>query len=223
MTHKRPTLAQAQRSKLAKAIKLRGDQAYNIWLVRPPFESRDLLLGSDLQFEAFYALEGEPTIIDIRYLPSWYDAGDEQRVTKAKPDFAVVTTRKQEQLTVRLEFGEEETPRHTSSSLEPVDGLIRINLAVLDGNAQRVENWRRVIPCIRRVRLHATRAIELQIAAMVHKVGKQTLRELRGRFTEVNEGLFWGALATLLRRRELASDLDSRPWGFLTLVWDPET
>ncbi|WP_038618215.1 hypothetical protein [Dyella jiangningensis] len=211
------TPAQERRNELAAAIRARGERGSNIWLLRPPFQSRDLVLNSDLQFEAFYVVEGEPTFRQIRYLPGWYQAHEHESPSDASKDFAVVTTLDEQEFSVRLAF--DANPGETANALTPLHGEIRVHIGVLDSHIQRVENWRRVIPCIRRVRLHATSAIERQIALMVHARRRLSLRDLRERFLDVDAAIFFGSVAILLRRRELQSDLDTRPWSLNTCVW----
>lgn len=214
---KQKTPAQKQRSEVAAAIRARGERGSNIWLVRPPFEARDLVLNSDLQFEAFYLLEGEPTFRQIRYLPAWYEAQEQATVSSTSGDFATVTTLNRQELSVRLTFGAE--PSAADTVLTPSHGEVHVHIGVLDNHIQRVENWRRVIPCIRRVRLHATAAIERQVALTVHARKRVSLRELRECFLDIDIGIFFGAVAILLRRRELQSDLDTRPWSLNTWIW----
>lgn len=217
---KQQTPAQAQRNRVAAAIRARGERVSNIWLIRPPFETRDLILNSDPQFETFYLLEGEPAFAEIRYLPQWYDVEAKQTESSFK-ELAVVTTLEGQELSVRLAFGTEPPKERAEGALKPVDGVIHVNLRVLDHHIQRIENWRRVIPCIRRVRLHGTAALERQIAVLLHTHGRSTLRSLQLRFADLDAGTFFGAVGILLRRRELLSDLDTRPWSLDTLVWSP--
>ena len=217
---KQQTPAQAQRNKVAAAIRARGERVSNIWLVRPPFQTRDLILNSDPQFEAFYLLEGEPTFAEIRYLPHWYEVESGTSASPPSSELAIVTTLDRQELPVHLAFGAEPPKAVAEVALTPVDGVIRINLRVLDNHAQRIENWRRIIPCIRRVRLHATTATERQIAVLLHAQGRSTLRGLRARFGDLDTGTFYGAVAILLRRRELLSDLDTRPWSLETMIWN---
>ncbi|MGH8113095.1 MAG: hypothetical protein ACREPL_14435 [Rhodanobacteraceae bacterium] len=220
MAPNQATPAQAQREKLGAAIRQRGRSPYNLWLVRPPFEARDLILASDLEFEAFYYVEGEPGFADIRYLPQWYAIEGGELPRSRSQEFAAVTTTDGRKVTVQLNFSE--TPARCSAAVVPVSthGVVRINLQTLDDHTQRVENWRRVVPCIRRTCRHPTSGLQRQIAIVVGADGKKSLRTVRNQFSDVDAGLFWGAVATILRRRELASDLDSRPWSLNTLVWD---
>ena len=214
---KNKTPAQMQRSEVAAAIRARGERGSNIWLVRPPFESKDLILSSDLQFEAFYLIEGEPTFEHIRYLSPWYQAKKGGHAGVGSKEFAIVTDSQQRKQAIHLAFGDEDSG--ASSTLTVVAGVVRITVRTLDGHIQRVENWRRIIPCIRRVQLHPTAAIERQIAVIVHAQKKMPLRDLQRHFSSVEPGIFFGAVATLLRRRELEGDLDTRPWSLKTLLW----
>ncbi|WP_445143368.1 hypothetical protein [Dyella sp. Tek66A03] len=219
---KQKTPAQAQRSKLMVAIRARGEQGTNIWVVRPPFQSKDLILNSDPQFEAFYLLEGEPSFREVNYLPQWYEVQAEGLPWQPTKPFAVVTTLDGHELRVDLAFDSPSPAGGFAAPIAPNVGIVVVNLHVLNKYIQRVENWRRVIPCIRRARLHGTAAIERQILVMLHRVERATLRSLYANFGDDNAGIFFGAIAMLLRKRELCSDLDTRPWSMHTCVWSAE-
>lgn len=220
---KNKTPAQAARNKLSAAIRARGERGSNIWLVRPPFESRDLILSSDPQCEAFYLLEGEPSFKSIRYLPQWYQVQELEALVRPTREFAIVTISDGREIPVCLTFGTE-THSGAVATLTPRNGSFHINLHVLDGYRQRTENWRRVIPCIRRVRFHSANAqVGRQLAMCVHQRGRSTIGELIREFSDIHGGFFYGALATLIRERMLHSDLDSRPWSTKTVVWGAES
>ncbi|AIF48154.1 hypothetical protein [Dyella japonica] len=219
---KQKTPAQAQRSKIAEAIRKRGDKGTNIWLVRPPFEQKDLILNSDPAFEAFYLLEGEPDFKDIRYLPHWYEVQDVKQAWQPSKPFASVTTLAGGTLQVELAFDAAAPKGDAARELAPVDGIVTVNLHVLNSHVQRVENWRRVVPCIRRVRVHSTRSVERQILIRLNSLKRSTLGKLQAEFSDVEVGIFYGAVATLLRRRDLCANLDTHPWSTHTLVWSAE-
>ncbi|WP_461446046.1 hypothetical protein [Metallibacterium scheffleri] len=217
------TPAQAARAKLAAAIKARGERGSNIWLVRPPFETRDLVLSSDPQVEAFYCLEGEPTFAEISYAPLWYQSMDCQPKTPPPHDFAHVSFTDGRAATVRLAFKSESGQHAEESLLTTVDGVILLTLDVLDAHAQRIENWRRITASIRRARLHSTSVLERQLALALSRGSRCTLRKVHDELPDANDALFIAAVATLLRRREILADVDSRPWSWNTQLWGSAT
>ncbi len=216
------TPAQAARASIAAAIKARGDSAYNIWLVRPPFETRDLVLSSDPQAEAFYCVEGEPTFARIEYAPQWYQWHGCQPKTPPPHDFANVTTTRGAALTVRIAFGSVSSMGASSDSLVTGDSPISLTLETLNGYAQRIENWRRIISCVRRARLHGTAVLERRIALALPHGSCSTIRTVRHGLPDANDALFLAAVATLLRRREIRADVDTRPWSWNTRLWGSE-
>jgi len=218
---KNKTPAQLQRAKLAAAIKLRGERGYNIWLVRPPFEAHDLMLSSDPQVEAFYCVEGEPTFAEISYLPQWYEL---QGRPSPEPeprthDLARITATDERALVVRLALGARHRGGAEAATLTPVDGVISLTLDVLNAHAQRIENWRRIISCIRRARFHGTAAIERRIALALCGGMRSTIRAVHRELTDAGDPLFYAAVARLLRHREICADVDSRPWSENTQLW----
>lgn len=213
------TPAQSARAKLAQAIKARGERGSNIWLVRPPFEAHDLVLSSDLQVEAFYCLEGQPTFAEITYAPRWYQSRERQPNAPRPHDFAEITSTDGRALTVRLAFSSVSSKSVENASLMAIDGVISLTLDALDAYAQRIENWRRIISCIRRARCHSTSVLERRVALTLSQGSRCTIRGIHDGVPDADDGLFLAAVATLLRRREIQADVDSRPWSWNTQLW----
>ena len=204
-----------RRNAVAAAIRERGQSPHNIWIIRPPFYKEDIHLNSDLAMELFYYLEGDPSFTDINYEVLRTPMGGDLPRSIFGRVFAHVT----------LEDGStravvpclESAPKVPESSAG--DSRYYVPLIRLDMAAQRIENWRRIIPCIRRVRLHSTAALERSIVIGLQSGQKRTIREVLGSFPGESPGLVLGALAIVLRQRQLASDLDARPWSLNTILW----
>ena len=90
---------------------------------------------------------------------------------------------------------------------------------MIDRAAQRIENWRRVIPCIRRIRNYPTATLQRLILLDFTPGRRRSIREVLAAFRDDDQALVLGALATLLRRRELRSDLDENAWSLNTCLW----
>lgn len=216
---KNKTPAQVQRAKLAAAIKARGERSNNIWFVRPPFEKHDLVLSSDLQAEAVYCVEGEPTFAEISYLPQWYELQGAPPPEPRAHDLARITATDGRALVVRLALNTGHRRESEAAKLTPVDGVISLTLNALNAHAQRIENWRRIISCIRRVSFYGTAALERRISLSLRGEIRSTIRGIHGQFTDVGDALFYAAVAKLLRHREIGADVDSRPWSENTQLW----
>lgn len=219
--NREPTPAQKRRNVLAEAIRLRGEAPFNIWVVRPPFDDKALILSSDAAMELFYFLEGEPRLTEVDYSPlrRTDQAGS---ASKEGREFAHARTGRGNEYQIFLSreiapVADYRDPFDTS------DGRIEIRLPHLDANTQRTENWRRIIPCIRRVRRHPISALELQILLRLRR-GPQTIRQLTRAFLEVESpALLYGAIACVLRKRQATSDCDTRPWSLNTLIQSTES
>lgn len=198
--------AQKRREVLSQAIRARGESPYNIWLVRLPFDGDALCLTSDPAVELFYALEGDPRLAQIDYTPL--------RNTVLRPssrhlEFArVVTT---DGATERVFLTRPVDTPVTS----PEPGCVYYSLEDLDPLCIRIANWRHIVACIRRVRLHATAVLERRLWRRVPVEGTVSLQTLRDEADEP-AGLVYGAIGALLRRRELTSDCDIYPWSLHT-------
>lgn len=210
-----PTPAQKRRSTLEQEIRSRGAAPRNIWVVRPPFEDKSLILSSDTEMELFYFLEGEPRLTDIDYSPLRMDqarAGNRHvRVfarasTSGGSKFEISLTAATTAEAARDNPFETENPR------------VEIGLQHLNAYAMRIANWRRILPCARRVRCHPIAALECQILLSLRQ-GPVTIRQITNLYSEVSSpALVYGAIACLLRKRQITSDCDTRPWSLHTLI-----
>jgi hypothetical protein len=206
--HKTP--AQARRGDLAQAIKARSRSPYNIWVVRPPLDSKDLILESDPAMELFYFLEGDSRFADIRYSRTDSETNREGSASRL---FAHATSVQRRETGI-FWWGAKDVP-------EAEDGKVHVNLRDLDSFAQRIENWRRIVPCIRRVKLHPTGAIERLILLALRDGQARSIRQLVAQLGEPSQALTVGAIALLLRKRSVSGDVDERPWSLNTMLQVP--
>lgn len=202
----------ARRNALAAAIRERGQSPHNIWVIRPPFEDEDVLLNSDVAMELFYFIEGEPSFVDIDYRALRTPIGEDTTDSIADREFARVTTKDGQSLKVVYSVD-------AAASESDDTATYRVTLSMLDKASQRTENWRRVIPCIRRIRTYPTATQERLILLGVQPGVRRTVREVLAKFANDHQAIVLGALATVLRRRELCSDLDNAPWSLNTQLW----
>lgn len=208
MSRQRSSPSADRRRELTRALRERGQSPYNLWLVRPPFENEDLILSSDPLVELFYAIEGDATFLDIDYQP----------IRSAKPidkcveqHFANVT--RANSVVPVLWTGDAKHLGHSSST------EARYSLSDLDALAQRTKNWRQIILCIRRVRLHETGVLERRVESFVRDTADVTLRLILHRLGDHPQGLVIGAIAICLRKRLITGDLDHAPWSKNTRLW----
>lgn len=204
-----------RRNAVAAAIRARGQSPHNIWIIRPPFDKEDILLNSDIAMELFYYLEGEPSFKDINYQVLRTSVGSDLPPSIFGRVFAHVTLNNGTTRSV-VPCIEDTSEAAESSSAE---SRYSVTLATLDLAVQRTENWRRIIPCIRRVRSHSTATLERSIVIGFLPERKRSIREVLGSFSGEDPGLVLGALAIVLRQRLLESDLDIRPWSLNTMLW----
>jgi hypothetical protein len=204
-----------RRNAIAAAIRVRGQSPHNIWIIRPPFDKEDILLNSDIAMELFYYLEGDPSFKDINYQVLRTPVGSDLPPSIFGRVFAQVTL---DDGTARSVVPCIENASEVAQS-SPGDLRHYVTLTTLDLALQRTENWRRIIPCIRRVRLHSTAKLERSIVIGFQPGRKRSIREVLGSFSGENPGLVLGALAIVLRQRQLSSDLDIKPWSLNTILW----
>jgi hypothetical protein len=212
------TPAQTRRNALAEAIKARGHSPYNIWVVRPPFADEDLLLTSDIAFELFYYLEGDPRYVEIEYpgLKATYSEGP-----VSISDFMFAYAADSCGQIAQIKFSH--TPASISESNEMYEGEESptriVTLDELNSNVQRVENWRRIIPCIRRVKLLPMATLERVIVQSLRDGKHQTIRQILKAHSNESTAKLLGGIALALRHRYIEADLDTKPWSLNTWLW----
>lgn len=213
----RATPAQKQRNQLANAVRERGESPYNLWVVRPPFEAENLILSSDRALELFYWLEGNPELVELDYSP--LRSPSAVRPWREALHFADVGTTDARWLSVYLDRGYlagldvDGRPGQLN-----VDNRHFVGTQALNADAQRISNWRRIVPCIRRIQTHPTRTIQVRITQHLGSDGTHSIRSVLNALSDTNEALVLGAIGTLLRVRRITSDCDVRPWSLNTML-----
>lgn len=206
----------ARRNALAAAIRERGQSPHNIWLIRPPFDKEDILVNSDVAFDFFYYIEGEPRFVDIDYRVLRAPARTETSLSIFDRVFAHATYADGRVVEVVLSV---EPP---VNAMTEHDRRHTVTLEMLNLANQRIENWRRIIPCIRRITTYPTATLQRMIVLGLVGGKRRTIRQIVNDFSDENSALVLGALAIVLRRREISADLDRKPWSQNTLVWSDD-
>lgn len=209
--------AQRGRSRIADAVRQRGQSPYNLWVIRPALDSEDIIVNSDPKMELFYFLEGDPQLEEIDYgplrqVPAVADIQPMRRVPPAGPEHFANVVR----LGVRgrVLWGSAHLSR--SESFPQTDCYV--TLSDLDEHRLRVDNWRRIVPAIRRIRSHPTAAVERQALALLAKEATATVAFLLEAFPTHPPAIVFGVVGLLLRRRQVYADVDRRPWSLQTQV-----
>lgn len=198
--------AQQGRNRVADAVRKRGQSPYNLWLLQPPLQSDSILVNSDAKMELFYFLEGATEVEEVDYTPLKEDEKSGNSVPGGFEHFANILSRGVRRKVLW-------TGASTSALGRPED--LQIGFPDLDANKMRVDNWRRVIPCIRRVKLHETNSVERQLSEWFPRNGA-SLQQLLDAHGSVPQGVLLGVVGLLVRKRHWVSDLDSSPWSLHT-------
>ncbi len=202
------TPAQQKRNRYVAAVHARGASGHNLWFVSPPQDPPDppLTLCSDLELECFLFLEGEADLVSLDYSPLRL-AGDEPR--SRLRHYAIATTLQGHLLDI--DFDPE------GRGVSP-PGRRVVNLAMLNAAKTRIHSWRAIVSAINRCRSHELNAV---IFRCRHLVEEQPCISIGALCNQVDEhsALVAGAIGTMLRARELESDVDQDLWGPATKVW----
>lgn len=209
--------AQKGRSAIADAVRRRGQSPYNLWIIRPPLQQQDIIVNSDPKMELVYLLEGDPTLEEIDYGPL-RRAPDEERKAKRlsaseQPEHFADVVRSG--VKGRVFWGGTQPP--PPEMLAPSD--LYLSIPDLDANVMRIDNWRRIVPAIRRVSAHPTDALERQMITLLSKGSKMSVADILSALIGHPPALVLGVVGILLRQRQLEGDLDQRLWSLHTRVW----
>lgn len=204
------TPAQQQRNKYMASVRARGASGHNLWFVTPPLASAEspLILCSDLEFETFLYLEGSPDLPDVDYAPLRLQ---EASGGPGPRHFATATTLDGTRLDVEL---------RPEANQPSIPGRRLINLAVLTAAKTRIESWRAIVPAINRCRAHTLTPIIYRCRQLLQDSGERTILEISRELASEHTALVVGALAMMLRTREINSDVDQHLWGPQTRVWE---
>lgn len=165
-----------------------------------------LILTSDPEFECFLFLEGQVDFVSIDYSPL--------RVASDKPrrgprHFATATSLEQIRIEIDLVLEGDGVPS---------PGRRTIDLALLDASKTRIQSWRAIVAVINRCRSHKLKPVVFRCRHLIEAQPKITMGSLLDQVEE-HPGLVGGAIGTMLRARELESDVDKILWGRETQVW----
>lgn len=208
MARQAKTPAQSKRNQYLASVRARGASGYNLWFVSPPQDPLDppLILNSDVEHECFLFLEGEPDLARIDYAPL---REAEEGPRSGRRRFAIGTTLDGYQVDIDLDpAGEGKSP----------PGRRVVDLALLDNFRIRTNSWRAIIPAITRCRSHELSAVIFRCRHLIEEQPHITMGALHDQVDE-HPALLDGAIGTMLRTRELGSDVDDCLWGPATKLW----
>lgn len=202
------TPAQKKRNQYLASVRARGASGHNLWFVRPPQDTQalPLTLSSDIELEAFFYLEGSPDVASVDYSPLRHG---QARSQPGRRHFAIVTTLEGTELDVEL------APEADKAS---VAGRRLISLSVLNAAKVRVQSWRAIVPTINRCRSHSLDPLIICCRRLLEEHGQLAVRDMCQQLASESTALVTGAVATLLRSREIESDVDTHLWGPCTAL-----
>lgn len=208
MVRQTKTPAQRKRNAYAAAVRARGASGHNLWFVVPPLDPPDppLTLMSDVELECYLFLEGAPDLVTIDYSPL---RGGGERPLSGLRHFATVTTLHGHRIEVDLD------PAGTGAR-QP--GRRIIDVSTLDSAKLRIRSWRSITAAINRCRTHELTPLIFRCRHVIEEQPHISLISLLDQVPEPS-ALVAGALGSMLRSRELESDVDEHLWGGATKVW----
>ncbi|KRD79742.1 hypothetical protein ASE43_02245 [Lysobacter sp. Root983] len=83
----------------------------------------------------------------------------------------------------------------------------------------RIDNWRRIIPAIRRIRVFPTVAIERELVQQVGTSASLPVSAALSALDRHPPAMVLGVIGLLLRQRKLRADVERRPWSLHTQLF----
>lgn len=220
------SLAQSRRRRLVGDKPLAGSKHSNIWTVRSFHSSEMIVLIGDLRIEHYYFCEGDPEVEDADYGPAPMKVTYDGASHEIRFD-AVVTLRdgKKECRDVRPKKRSREIVSDLAAlqlrllaAASVTANYVEICPDVLDASRQRILNWSRAIAAFQRCRHRPLQLLEHIVIARLSDGEAACIGELILSMQEP-PALIVAAVVSLLRKRALVSDLDSRTWSKHSKVW----
>lgn len=217
MSPRTSTPAQRGRSRVADAVRQRGQSPYNLWLLRPPLDTQDVIVNSDPKMELFYFLEGDPSLDLIDYQPLRHSrvtapVQGHKRIRSGPEHFADVISAG---VSGRVFWGG--ASRARPNALAPSDRYV--TLADLDAHRMRIDNWRRIVPAIRRIRAFPTMTVEREFLQQVGAYASLPVSAALSALDRHPPAMVLGVIGMLLRQRKLQADVERRPWSLHTQLF----
>ncbi|MBD8898549.1 hypothetical protein [Rhodanobacter sp. DHG33] len=224
-TAKVPSLVTKRRRNLLKQPAAKSDpRKENLWAVRA-FDGTRIVLASDLALEHFFFAEGDPTVATVQYpteqapealecdgvnfdaLVTYRDGNRECRHVRAKP------------LNLSSPRHAERLKSYQTAATHLGAAYVEVTVSELDTAKQRIRNWARLIAAYRRCSHRPLEVLEKLLAAHLTSAGETTFQEVLTWIPEEPNALKVAAIARLLRRRLIASDLDEATLSLHTRLW----
>ncbi|GAB6196020.1 hypothetical protein [Lysobacter xanthus] len=220
MGRKKKELSPAQKARAALMEKhgARGRRNANLWLVQCWRTGGDLVFSGDARAEHYYACEGDATVADASYVV------EPQLIAVEGRSFEIVFDARVVYRDGRIEFrrvgskaptpdGEDEVAfrAHVDAAARLGGTYQAVRLHDLDLLRQRTANWRRMLRFLRATKHHPLGMVESDVRLRFEQRGSTTLGRLLDTLTVHEEPLVVAAVARLLLKRVLASDLDRAP------------
>jgi hypothetical protein len=224
-----PALTTMRRAKFIGNQPVGDPRKANIWVVHT-FDGRRVVLLKDLNFDHFFFTEGDPNVRSADYDPPLCDVEVDGQLFQIKFDALVkfengsIHSRHVRQIS--LKGARLEASRLMSACQAAARSLgatyEEVTAADLDSAHQRIINWFRVLAAYSRCRHRSLAVLEHVIMARIDHAHEITIAQLLHWLPEEQPALVLGALASVLRKRVVCSDLDTETWGMHSRLWRSE-
>ncbi|MBB3228166.1 hypothetical protein FHW69_002801 [Luteibacter sp. Sphag1AF] len=219
--------ARAQRRRAAGNLQDNRDVRSGIWIVHTMDGDHRIPLLGDLRHEHFYLTEGDPAVDVSEYvlepIVTTLDDGSDKPLR-----FDCIVTRLDGSRSCRRVAERRLDPsndkdahlieRYSVAARRLGGKFEEVTAANLDAASMRISNWNRVMGAYLRCRGRSLRVIDALISAHVPGGSEIAMGAVLDRLSDQPRALLFASVAHLLRRRQLGSDLDDRPWSRNTLL-----
>ena len=217
------------RSRLRQAQGARRHGLFNLWYHYSSRLRRDVVLKSDVEFDHFCWLEGEPNVLryELEPAPVMVAIGEESRRTqfdafvefrRGRPQLREIKTDEANLSTREIVQREAQERAATTAGFE----YMRITREDLAKHVQLIRNWRCALAYLAACRELVLEPHCAQLLDILQVQGRSTF-ELALRQTDpALRPIYLAALFRCLQEARLGSDLDAKPLSAASQVWPVE-
>lgn len=214
------------RNRLLRAQQARGRSLFNIWYHYSARLRRDVILRSDVEFDHFCWLEGDPQVLRYELEPDPVIVVVQGEPARTQYDALVYLRDGRTQLREVKDSEEQLTPREhiqrqaqeKAASAAGFD-YVRITRADLIPSQQLIQNWRTALAFLAACRELVLSSYCDELQRKLRKIRRADLETLLAGSDPALRSVYLAALFTCLQDGSFNSDLDCKPLCAASVVW----
>ena len=216
------------RGKLQKDYSARGKALYSLWYAYSPKAQADVVLHGDQQYYHFLLVESDPEVTSANYdvqnqatrmvgeeLGQLVSA--ELLMANGSIVWRCVRSEPSELLDTKLSNLQTLIRQRGNRGLPTTVELLTAE--DLTANPLRIQNWNRLLPYLAQARALPLHEFSNEVATLVHTRDEVTAYDVVGLAKPGHEALYIAALLKGVQYGKFRSDLNEKPWSWVSRFW----